>query len=363
MDQQKIGKFICSLRKKKNLSQTQLADMIPISRQAVSKWERGITIPDSSVLIKLSEIFAVSINEILAGEKIPKKSIKTLEKVTLNILDETNEESKKIKKISLTFTAVILILLITFLSYYFLNSYNSIKVYRVDGEGKNFATTNGIFITTRQKTYFRLGEITHEQNVKISKIKLYYKIKNKDYLLVETESESLLLTDYYGYDAYFPFNKVNTIIKNLYLQITFSNSQKETIKLNVTKDFSNNNIIFQKKTKISDGTSSKTTKSELTPEKKNIIESIKNKGIKDRDGYIYETVNLIFVYFEKEKQLEVIKTEDNQKEEWFYFLETDYLFYQKSTNTKIISKESSSDKDDNLHQNFTDNYLNKYLLS
>lgn len=363
MDQQKIGKFICSLRKEKNLSQTQLADMIPISRQAVSKWERGITIPDSSVLIKLSEIFAVSINEILAGEKIPKKSIKTLEKVTLNILDETNEKSKKIKKISLTFAAVILILFIIFLSYYFLNSYNSIKVYRVDGEGKNFATTNGIFITTRQKTYFRLGELTYDSNVKISKIKLYYKIKNKDYLLVETESESLLLTDYYGYDAYFPFDKVNSIIKNLYLQITFSNSKKETIKLNVTKDFSNNSIIFQKKTKISDGTSSKPTNSELTPEKNNIIESIKSKGVKDRDGYIYENANLIFVYFEEEKQLEVIKTEDNQKEEWFYFLETDHLFYQKSTNTKIISTETSSDKDDNLHRNFTDNYLNKYLLS
>ena len=76
MNQQKIGKFICDLRKEKNLSQYQLADMIPISRQAVSKWERGITIPDSLVLIKLSEIFDVSINEILAGERIEKKSIK-----------------------------------------------------------------------------------------------------------------------------------------------------------------------------------------------------------------------------------------------------------------------------------------------
>ena len=97
MDQQKIGKFICSLRKEKNLSQTQLADMIPISRQAVSKWERGITIPDSSVLIKLSEIFAVSINEILAGEKIPKKSIKTLEKVTVK---KELEDTKEFEKVS-----------------------------------------------------------------------------------------------------------------------------------------------------------------------------------------------------------------------------------------------------------------------
>ena len=90
MNQEKIGKYIYELRIKNNLTQKDLADKLSITSQAVSKWERGITIPDSSVLIKLSEIFTVSINEILAGEKIPKKSIKTLEKVTLNILDETN---------------------------------------------------------------------------------------------------------------------------------------------------------------------------------------------------------------------------------------------------------------------------------
>lgn len=363
MNQQKIGKFICDLRKEKNLSQYQLADMIPISRQAVSKWERGITIPDSLVLIKLSEIFDVSINEILAGERIEKKSIKALETVTLNILDETNKKSKKNKKMVIAFTVIILMLLIVFLTYYFLNSYNSIKVYKVDGEGKTVATTNGIFVTTRQKTYFRLGELTYDKSTKISKVKLYYKIKNKEYLLVETSSENILLTDYYGYDAHFPFNKVNSIIKNLYLQITFSNSKEETIKLNVIKDFSNNNIIFQKKTKISDNTISKTTKSNLTAEKKSIIKSIKNKGIKDRDGYIYETDNLIFVYFEEEKQLEVFNNQNNLKEEWLYYLETDYLFYQKSNDDKIIYQKSSSDKNDQEHQNFINNYLKKYMLS
>ena len=61
MDPEKIGKFIYTLRKEKNLSQYQLADLIPISRQAVSKWERGKTTPDSLTLIKLSEIFNVTI--------------------------------------------------------------------------------------------------------------------------------------------------------------------------------------------------------------------------------------------------------------------------------------------------------------
>ena len=62
MNPEKISKFIYELRIEKKLSQYQLADMIPISRQAVSKWERAQTIPDSSTLIRLSEIFGVTIN-------------------------------------------------------------------------------------------------------------------------------------------------------------------------------------------------------------------------------------------------------------------------------------------------------------
>ena len=67
MDQQKIGKFICNLRKEKNLSQNQLADMIPISRQAVSKWERGLSFPDISILIPLAEILNISLYDLLIG--------------------------------------------------------------------------------------------------------------------------------------------------------------------------------------------------------------------------------------------------------------------------------------------------------
>ena len=76
MDQDKIGKFILQLRTERKLSQYQLADMVPISRQAVSKWERGESIPDSSTLVRLSDIFNVTINELLAGKRLKVNSIK-----------------------------------------------------------------------------------------------------------------------------------------------------------------------------------------------------------------------------------------------------------------------------------------------
>ena len=62
MNAKKIGNFIRTLRENKNMTQQQLANLIPISRQAVSKWELGQTLPDHLVLIKLSEIFEITIN-------------------------------------------------------------------------------------------------------------------------------------------------------------------------------------------------------------------------------------------------------------------------------------------------------------
>ena len=69
-DMQKIGKKIVSLRKRKNMTQMELADKLGISFQAVSNWERGNSMPDISKLPELAEIFGVTLDELL-GEKSP----------------------------------------------------------------------------------------------------------------------------------------------------------------------------------------------------------------------------------------------------------------------------------------------------
>ena len=76
MDKVKIGQFIASCRKDKKLTQEQLAERLNISKNAVSKWERGICLMDMSLLKPLSEILGVSVNDILSGEKIPEDKIK-----------------------------------------------------------------------------------------------------------------------------------------------------------------------------------------------------------------------------------------------------------------------------------------------
>ena len=75
MNLAKIGKFIQELRKEKGLTQEELAEKLGITKNAVSKWERGISLMDLSLLKPLSEILDVSITEILSGDRIDDKSL------------------------------------------------------------------------------------------------------------------------------------------------------------------------------------------------------------------------------------------------------------------------------------------------
>jgi len=67
MDAVKIGKFISEKRKRLNMTQSILASKLHITDKAVSKWERGLSLPDISIIIPLSEILNVSLYDLLKG--------------------------------------------------------------------------------------------------------------------------------------------------------------------------------------------------------------------------------------------------------------------------------------------------------
>lgn len=99
MNQEKIGKFIASLRKKNNLTKEQLAEKLNITKNAVSKWERGLGLMDLSLLQPLSEILNVSVTELLNGEQASEDEINPKnETILLNTIDYTSKEIKKAKK-------------------------------------------------------------------------------------------------------------------------------------------------------------------------------------------------------------------------------------------------------------------------
>ena len=69
MNQEKVGNFIKDIRLRNNLTQKELANKLNVTYQAVSKWERGLNVPDISIMMEISKLFNVDISEILNGEK------------------------------------------------------------------------------------------------------------------------------------------------------------------------------------------------------------------------------------------------------------------------------------------------------
>ena len=97
MNQIKIGKFIAECRKRKNLTQMQLSEKLGITDKAISKWERGIAMPDSSIMLELCDILGISVNELLSGEKISMEN--NNQKNEQLLLDMAKELEKKNKTI------------------------------------------------------------------------------------------------------------------------------------------------------------------------------------------------------------------------------------------------------------------------
>ncbi|MBE6143266.1 MAG: helix-turn-helix transcriptional regulator [Erysipelotrichaceae bacterium] len=95
MNQIKIGRFIAECRKKENLTQMQLAEKLNITDKAVSKWERGIAMPDASLMLDLCSILGISVNELLSGEKIDVENNNN-EKLLLDMAKELENKNKTI---------------------------------------------------------------------------------------------------------------------------------------------------------------------------------------------------------------------------------------------------------------------------
>ena len=93
----KIGKFIAYLRKEKNLTQEELAEKLYITNRAVSKWERGISLPDVDKMLDLCNILDININELLTGERINMKDYN--DKTEKLLLDLAKLEEVKNKKL------------------------------------------------------------------------------------------------------------------------------------------------------------------------------------------------------------------------------------------------------------------------
>lgn len=116
MNQVKIGKFIAECRKKNNLTQMQLAEKLNITDRAISKWENGKAMPDSSIMIDLCNILKISVNDLLSGEILETDNYKQRsEENIVGIISNEKQKKKRLYTIidTLLFLICVLIFIIT----------------------------------------------------------------------------------------------------------------------------------------------------------------------------------------------------------------------------------------------------------
>lgn len=95
MDQIKIGKYIARQRKKQNLTQAQLAEKLFITDRAVSKWETGRALPDSSIMLELCKILNITVIDLLNGEETNMiNNEEKLEMQLMNIVKQKEEHDR-----------------------------------------------------------------------------------------------------------------------------------------------------------------------------------------------------------------------------------------------------------------------------
>lgn len=108
MDTIKIGQFIKSLRKENSLTQREVAERLNVSEKTISKWETGNGMPEVSLMLPLCELFEISINELLSGERLDEKQyIEKAEENMACLVDRTTPR----KKIIISTISCILVIL------------------------------------------------------------------------------------------------------------------------------------------------------------------------------------------------------------------------------------------------------------
>ncbi len=102
MDQIKIGKFIAECRKNAKLTQMQLAEKLDITDRAVSKWETGKAMPDSSIMLELCDVLGISVNDLLCGEVVTVDNYnKELESNLLEMIKQKEENDRRLLRMEI----------------------------------------------------------------------------------------------------------------------------------------------------------------------------------------------------------------------------------------------------------------------
>ena len=359
MDYEKIGKFIRDLRIKNEYSQNDLAEMIPIGRDAISKWENGKTIPDSQNLIILSRIFNITIDELMNGEYSTKSNKDEMDQIHLQIYDDRNNIKRELKSKTRFLLFVLFILLssiISFLVYYFFNSYDSVKIYTIESMEKEINLSDGFLIMTGENIYFRLGNISIFSEKNISKVVVYWELDDEKHIVYERDNKfDILIRDYYGYEEYFTIENKKLLLDSLYVDITIDNSVR-TIKLKMNEDYANKHIFFNRSNRITNINDETNVENNHFIDDKELINILTAK--ENVIQLNYENINYDIIFFE-DSEMFVINWKENKNnytfEHYLYDGSTSYIV--ENGNSKILKECSFNENENNCNKEIANKYI------
>ena len=126
MEKETLGAFVCELRKEKQMTQKEMAEKLGITDKAISKWERGLSYPDISMLEPIAELLDVSVMELLQGQRIQKETTLTVQEAQKMVDDSLILSDSEIHRKHIRSKTVILVgcVLLMFLVSLLLNIYN-----------------------------------------------------------------------------------------------------------------------------------------------------------------------------------------------------------------------------------------------
>ena len=133
MNQENIGKLIAKQRKKLNMTQSELGKKLGVTDKSVSKWERGVNVPDISIIVPLCNILNISTDELLLGacENTPTQNINSLSDLIKFYSKKSNLKLIKI------FWGLIFILLFSGLLLFWYSNFNKIRIYKIHTENND----------------------------------------------------------------------------------------------------------------------------------------------------------------------------------------------------------------------------------
>lgn len=320
MNQEKIGKFISQKRKEVNLTQEELAEKLNISKNAVSKWERGLNLPNVSIMQELCEILNITIIELLNGEETTKEE---------GYLEYIKYHDKKQKqKITIIFITLITLFILGFLFLFYLSNYNKVKGYNLSGNGQNFDYTEGFLLTSNIKYIYSFGQINIKNDqIKPSDIK-NMELKVNDQIIVSGNNlQSKTIVEDFGYNEIFTKETINNLDKWT-LTITYqkdNKTQTETINLQNELIMQNNKLYYQKENPITlDNQTKKTT---TTKSQDKTINHLIKKGYTQSDSITF------YKTFKDKSKMYVTLTKNGNR---YRYKKPNFIFYGR-LNSRFLS--------------------------